>query len=140
MRFLIDTNVVVDVLQNREPMAEHGRKIFLAAARQQFVGCITAKEVADLHFFARKQFRGQENVDEEARGIIAKLLALFEVSDTTGSDCRAALGIQNGDYEDAMMIAAALREHLDGIVTGNERHFATASLPVYTPDKFIVLL
>ena len=65
MRVLLDTNVIVDVLQQREPWCESGKVIFLAIARQQITGCITSKEAADIHFFSRKQFKGEENVDEK---------------------------------------------------------------------------
>lgn len=49
MRILLDTNVVVDVLQQREPWHKDGEKIFLAAAMKQLTACITAKQAADIH-------------------------------------------------------------------------------------------
>ena len=72
MKVLIDTNVIVDVLQSREPWCRQGQEIFLAAANRRIIGCITAKEAADIHFFARKQFAGQDRVDEKARNVLAK--------------------------------------------------------------------
>ncbi len=72
MRVLLDTNVIIDVLQKREPWFEPGKELFIAIANKQFIGCVTAKEIADVYFFARKQFRGEENVDQKARGIIGK--------------------------------------------------------------------
>ena len=46
MKVLIDTNVIVDVLQSREPWCRQGQAIFLAAANRRITGCITAKEAA----------------------------------------------------------------------------------------------
>ena len=137
MKVLLDTNIVVDVLQDREPMAEYGRRIFLAVANHELEGYLTAKEVADIHFFARKQFKGQDHVDEKAREIVAKMMALFGVIDTTGEDCRSALVIDNGDYEDAVMIASAARSRMEAIVTRNPRHFAESKIPIYKPDDFV---
>lgn len=133
MRVLLDTNVIVDVLQQREPWFADGRILFLAAANHQITGCLTAKEVTDLHFFSRKQFRGEENADAKACTVIAKLLCLFEVIDTTAADCREALAIPNRDYEDAVMIAAAIRGGVDCIVTSNPDHFAPSSVTVLSP-------
>ena len=140
MKALLDTNVIVDVLQRREPWFSDGQKIFYAVANKQITGCITAKEAADLHFFSRKQFVGQENVDLKARQVMTKLYALFELVDTLGIDCQRAIAIDNNDYEDAIMIETATRAGLDCIVTRNVEHFKTASIPVYTPAEFATML
>ncbi len=137
MKVLIDTNVIIDVLQSREPWCRQGQEIFMAVANKKISGCITAKEAADIHFFSRKQFDGQENVDEKARTILAKLFALFEVLDSLAEDCQNALGIRNGDYEDAMMMETSSRSGVDCIITRNKTHFSGGSVPVYSPDEFL---
>ena len=140
MRVLLDTNVIVDVLQRREPWFSDGQKIFYAVANKQITGCITAKEAADIHFFSRKQFTGQENVDAKARQVMTKLYALFELIDTLGIDCQNAIAIENNDYEDAIMIESATRAGLDCIVTRNTEHFKVAPIPVYSPAEFAAKL
>ena len=137
MRVLLDTNVVVDVLQRREPWFSDGQKIFYAIANKQIIGCITAKEAADIHFFSRKQFTGQENVDAKARQVMTKLYALFELIDTLGIDCQNAIAIENNDYEDTIMIESAMRSGLDCIITRNPEHFRTSPIPVYSPSEFV---
>ncbi len=137
MRVLIDTNVIVDVLQSREPWCRQGQAIFMAVANRRIIGCITAKEAADIHFFSRKQFTGQENVDEKARSVLTKLFALFEVLDSLAVDCQNALGIRNGDYEDAIMMETASRSGVDCIITRNAVHFSGGSVPVYSPAEFL---
>lgn len=140
MRALLDTNVMVDVLQRREPWFVDGSKIFYAIANKQIIGCITAKEAANIHFFSRKQFTGQENVDEKARQVMTKLYAIFELVDTLGIDCQNAIAIRNNDYEDAIMIESAVRAGLDCIVTRNPDHFKSASIPVYSPAELVKML
>lgn len=140
MRVLLDTNVIVDVLQQREPWCESGKVIFLAIARQQITGCITSKEAADIHFFSRKQFKGEENVDEKARQVLSKLFTLFEVIDTLEDDCKNALAFPNNDYEDAIMIESAKREGIDCIITRNPEHFTLSPVKVYSPDEFLPLI
>ena len=137
MRVLLDTNVIVDVLQRREPWFADGQKIFYAIANQQISGCITAKEAADIHFFSRRQFKGQENADAKARQVMAKLYTLFELVDTFGIDCKNAIAIENNDYEDAVMIESAVRSGLDCIVTRNPEHFKVSPIPVYAPSEFV---
>ncbi|MCR5149361.1 MAG: PIN domain-containing protein [Eubacterium sp.] len=138
MRVLLDTNVIVDVLQRREPWFADGQKIFYAIANKQIIGCITAKEAADIHFFSRKQFVGEENVDAKARNVMTKLYAIFELIDTLGIDCQNAIAIENKDYEDAIMIESAKRAGVDCIVTRNLDHFKLSPIPVYSPSEFVV--
>ena len=137
---MLDTNIVVDVLQNREPWYVDGQKIFLAVANKRITGCITAKEVTDIHYFARKLFKGEGQVDYRARKVIAGLFALFEVLDTQSSDCRKALLSNCGDYEDAVMIETGLREKIDCIVTRNEGDYTASLIPVYSPLNFLAML
>ena len=140
MRVILDTNVLIDILQNRMPWAKNAVVIFRAAAGNQIEGCITTKQIADLHFFARKMFKGEENTDAKARQVISKLMELFGLIDTLASDCRDALGFDNNDYEDAILIASAAREKIDCIITRNTEHFRNSSVPVYTPDAFTAIL
>ena len=140
MRGIIDTNVIIDVLQNREPWSNAGKQLFLAIAGKEIVGCITAKQIADIHYISRRQFKGQENVDSKARAIISKLIALFEILDTTSADCVDALAVENNDYEDAIMISTAVRSHVDCIITRDKNHYRTSMLSIYTPEEAIELL
>lgn len=137
MRAILDTNVVMDVLQRREPWFQDGAVIFRAIANKQVTGCLTAKQIADLHFFSRKQFKGEENVDARARQVVGKILSLFELIDTLGIDCQNALGVNNGDYEDAILIESAARAGVEYIVTRNPAHYKTSSVQVYSPAEFV---
>ena len=140
MKVFLDTNVLLDILQNRMPWAEDAVVIFRAIAGKQIEGCITAKQIADLYFFARKMYRCEENVDAKARQVISKLMGLFRLVDTLAVDCQNALGVNNSDYEDAVLIAAASREKSDCIITRNTNHFMDSPIPVYTPSDFLTNL
>ena len=138
MKVLFDTNVIVNVLQQREPWFEAGSRLFLAVANREIEGFLTAKELADIHYFSRKQFKGQENVDRLAREIVSQLMSLFTVIDTMADDQTNAMVIQNNDYEDAITIAGALRTSMDAIVTRNKDHFRTDAIPVNSPEEMVV--
>ena len=43
MRALIDTCIVIDALQSREPFFKEAQEIFLGTANKQFEGFLTAK-------------------------------------------------------------------------------------------------
>lgn len=44
------------------------------------------------------------------------------------------------DYEDAVMAETAVRSEMDCIVTRNIKDFEAASLKIYQPDAFLILL
>ena len=67
-------------------------------------------------------------------------MAFMELEDTCAADCQTALGINNNDFEDAMLIACAARESMDYIVTRNTAHFNGSKVPVVTPADFVRLL
>ena len=140
MKILLDTNVIVDVLQHREPWRRDGERIFIAAAMKQITACITAKQIADIHYLIRKIFNGQAHADNLARQIIGKLLTIMELIDTRAADCQTAIGINNNDYEDAMLIAGAMRESIGYIITRNGEHFNVSSVPAISPVDFVAIL
>ena len=123
MKVLLDTNVIVDVLQQREPWRQDGESIFLAAATNQITACVTAKQLADIHYMTRKLLKGQPHADSLAKQVVGKLMTFIELEDTCAADCQTAMGINNNDFEDAMLIACAARESMDYIVTRNTAHF-----------------
>lgn len=136
MRVIIDTCVIMDAVQNREPFAEDAKAIFRAAANNWFTGCITAKSSTDIYYLTHRCTHS----DKDTRAILTKLYILFDVLDTAGMDVRRAISSNVSDYEDAVMIETAIREDIDCIVTRNTKDYSASSIPVYSPSDFLMLL
>lgn len=133
MRALLDTCVIIDALQSREPFCKNAQTIFLAAANNQFIGCITAKSVADIYYLMHRHTHN----DKAARTVLSKLFTIFDVLDTAGMDCRHAIPSAISDYEDAVTAETAVRTESDCIVTRNERDFQKSDVPIYTSEEFL---
>ncbi len=133
MRALIDTCVIIDALQSREPFKEDAEKIFLLAANDRLEGYITAKSVTDIYYLMRRNTHSEE----QSRKILASLLTLFAVLDTHGADCRDALVSPLSDYEDAVMVETGKRSHMDCIVTRNTRDYSKSDISILTPAQLI---
>ncbi len=136
MRAIIDTCIVVDALQSRQPFCVSAQEIFLSAANERFVGCITAKSVTDIYYLTHRLTHS----DAETRKILSKLFSLFQVVDTAGTDCTHALPSPVSDYEDAVMIETAKRCEADCIVTRNTEDYKLSSVTVYSPEEFLRVL
>lgn len=133
MRALIDTCIVIDVLQNRQPFAADAQTIFLAAANRQFDGFLTANCMTDIYYLTHQKTHS----DKDTRQVLSKLLYLFDLLDTTAMDCRHALLSNMADFEDAVMVESAVRCNLDCVVTRNVKDYGKAPLPIYTPAEFL---
>lgn len=133
MRVVIDTCVVIDALQSREPFYDDAKKVFLLCADLKFDGFLTTKSITDIYYLTHRQTHN----DKETRGILTKLCDLFGVLDTTSLDIRKAISSDIRDFEDGVMIETALRYNLDCIVTRNIKDFSKSPVPVYTPAKLI---
>ena len=136
MKALLDTNVIVDALQDRQPWAESARALFRAAARDRFRGCITAKACTDIHYLTRRNAHSEKL----ARDTLSKLFALFELLDTSADDCKRALLSNTSDFEDAIEIETSIREGVDCIVTRNIGDFKFSPIKVMEPDAFLTML
>ena len=90
-----------------------------------------------LQVFKVKQEKSNLEQDKDTRNILNTLFRLFDISDTTGVDCRKALSSEITDYEDAIMIETAIRSGMDCIVTRNLKDYRNTPIPVYHPADFI---
>ena len=136
MRILIDTCVILDALQAREPFAEDANNIFLAAANRLYNGYISAKATTDIYYLTHRLTHS----DKDSRDILNKLLTIFDVLDTMGIDCRRAIPSKTTDYEDAVMIETAIRSEIDCIVTRNAADYNNSPVKIYTPSEFLKTL
>lgn len=133
MRTVIDTCVIVDALQSREPFCKEAQSIFLLCANRQFEGFLTAKAITDIYYLAHRQTHS----DKATRDVLTKLCALFVLLDTTALDIRKAISAEISDFEDAVMVETAVRSGADCIVTRNTKDYAKAQIAVCTPEEFI---
>ncbi len=136
MKALIDTCIIIDALQSREPFNKDAEAIFLTVANRRCVGSLTANSLTDIHYLMHRALHSRE----ETKKVLGILFSLFEILDTCGIDCRKALSSSIADYEDAVMVETAARSGIDCIVTRNLKDYANAPMPVYSPADFLALL
>lgn len=136
MKAMLDTCVVMDFLQRRDPFADTARSIFMAAAGDQFVGCITAKSATDIFYLTHRCTHS----NQQSRDVLNSLLSIISLLDSAAVDVFHALTSETADFEDAVMIETAIRSNVDCIVTRNTKDYKKAPIPVYTPDEFLAQL
>lgn len=133
MKALIDTCVIVDVLQKREPFYKAAMDIVLAVSNRRCLGVLTAKSMTDIYYILRRSIHNEKDVRE----LLRVLFTLFDVEDTFSTDCQLAIGSPMKDYEDAIMVQTGLRVGADCIVTRNLKDYVLSELPVFSPEEFL---
>lgn len=136
MKALVDTCVLIDVLQAREPFLADSKKVLLASANEVIEGLITAKAVTDVFYIMHRYFHDNEKCHE----VIRSLYTVFTVVDTTASACLQASFSAVGDYEDAVMDETARANGADVIVTRNVRDYRMSSVKALAPTDVVALL
>lgn len=136
MTALIDTCVVIDFLQNREPFADAAHKIFRMAAAEMFSGCITAKSATDIYYLIRHCTHS----DKESRTKLNQLLTIVGMLDSKADDVFHAISSEVSDFEDAVMIETAIRSNVDCIVTRNTKDYKKSPISICTPEQFLKIM
>ena len=135
MNVLVDTNVWLDVILRRAPHYEASAEAVACLDGPDHAPYIAAHAVTTIAYLVERARDRQTSA-----GATGALLGRVGVAAVEGVVLRGALDSRVGDYEDAVVTAAAVRAGLDAIVTRNARDFADAELPVFTPRELIAAL
>jgi len=133
MKILIDTNVILDFLLQREPFLPDADRLFQAISDGQVVGYVTATTLTDIFYVARRHTQSLE----KARQAISGILTAMEVCPVDRHIAELALNSNCPDFEDAIQISSAVTQELDAIVTRDLVDFTSSSIPVYSPADLL---
>ena len=135
MNALIDTNVIVDVLEQREPFFADSSRVLDRAERGEYSAWLCATTVTTVFYLVRRHLGTEEAVER-----LRDLTAICAVAAVNHSVIAAALGSRITDFEDAVLDHAAVTAGADCIVTRNEPDFRHSSLLIYSPSQFLSVL
>ncbi len=130
MKILFDTNVVLDVLLNREPYSEAAIELFGAVEQRKIQGYLCATTITTVDYLATKVI-----CRAAAKTAISALLELFSIAEVNQAVLTLALNSDFDDFEDAVLYHTGYCLAVDGVVTRNGKDFKTARLSIYTPDE-----
>jgi len=132
MKILIDANVALDVLLERQPFYVSGAKV-LGLSKGGVELFLSASAVTDIYYIIRKELKNKET----ALTLLKNLLASADVASVTNNEIRRAIDLNWSDLEDAVQYAAGETIAVDYFVTRNISDFSAADFPVVTPDELL---
>jgi predicted nucleic acid-binding protein len=133
MTVLLDTNIIMDALQERQPFNNEAKEILLRSQNGEFSCCFTANAIADIFYLYNKS-RGLKT----ARSALNFLLVKYKIISVTHEDCINAMTIPIEDFEDALVAWCAKKSNVDYIITRDYK-FLNVDSPVKTisPKDFL---
>ena len=132
MRILLDTNVVLDVLLNRQKWLKSSGAIWRKSDEGVFTTYLGATTFTDIFYIVRRS-----RDIEIARRSMEVCLNAFTICEVNRGILEVAQAKLGNDFEDNILIACAEMYGLDGIVTRDKKGFKHAKIPVYTPDELL---
>lgn len=133
MRVLIDTNVILDILQNREPFFTDSYRALRRALENDAECLISASAATDIFYVLRKSLGSAQQAKEH----IDQLAQVVSFADVQGMDIHTALMRAMPDFEDAVVDAMAERSGASYILTRNIKDFTGSVVPAILPADFL---
>ena len=133
MKVLIDTNVIIDILEHREPFFKDSYKVIQLGLQEKFETIMSAGAVTDVYYIIRRSIRDAG----KAREKVNMLTNLIKICDTTSKDITTALIYNIADFEDSVVAAIAKREKADYIITRNESDFSGSPVKAISPAHLL---
>jgi predicted nucleic-acid-binding protein len=134
-RVLFDSDVLLDVLAQRQPFVIASAQALNTVTQEQVQGYVSGHAVTNIFYILRRQIGS-----EAARELLSRLLQRIQVASVTDEVIRQALQSSMADFEDAVTSAAANVAGLEMIVTRNTSDFVTSSVPAIMPEEFLATL
>ncbi|MFM7604003.1 MAG: PIN domain-containing protein [Prosthecobacter sp.] len=127
MKILIDTNIVLDLLLEREPFVEEAIALFELVETAVIEGFIAATTITNIFYILRKA-QGRA----AALQAVSRLATGLEICPVDRPTILQALSSNLKDFEDGIQFACAVLSQMDAIVTRDQSDFAGVSLPVWS--------
>lgn len=132
---VLDLNIVLDVVLNRQLFYLDSKAVWDASLTSQFDGRIVATELTNLYYIVRKQ-----KDKSTAKTAVDICLANFAIVPVDKIKLLVASKMTGSDFEDNVIIACAESNTADYIVTRDETGFAHSPVPAIAPADFAALL
>ncbi|AIN93701.1 PIN domain-containing protein [Treponema putidum] len=136
MRILIYTNIILDLVQDREPYSENTSRIINSCITGENRGYISSHSLVDLFFILRK-----DKTVEERKALILNLCKFFTI---IPEENKYFVSICNNhdwnDLEDGLQMQCAEAENIDYIITRDrENGFKNSPVKTINPEEFLKL-
>jgi len=133
LKVLLDVNVLADLFLKREEWLTDAVAIWEANRTGRIQCCALASNIDTLAYLVRRN-RAEDALAE--RDAVRVCLEALEILAVTGDILRDAVERSGPDFEDDILISAAVAHAVDVIVTRDGPGFARSPVDVHDPRDF----
>jgi len=131
-RLFLDTNIMLDLLGERNPFYEPVAKIATLADMDKIQIVASSLSYATVYFILSR-FENPEKVKEKLR----KFKVISEVSSVNQTIIEKGLNSGFRDFEDSLQYFSALEADCTIIISRDTGDFREAEIPVMTSDEYL---
>lgn len=133
MRVLLDTNVLLDIALGRQPFAQSSLAAFEKVRASGEMPLVAPHSLAIFYYIVGKAYS-----QKRAQLAVEDLLTTAEVGRFDHETALRSCELEMADFEDAMIVATAIENKVDCILTRNESDFSASPVAVKGPETFDV--
>lgn len=134
MRVLVDTNVLLDFLQNRDPFAEYAKRLFERIDIGELEGFIAATIITNIYYIVHRI-----SGINAAQDAIAQVLEDLYICPVDREILEQAMILNFNDFEDAVQYACGIAHSVNAIVTRDASGFIDSEILVVLPQEIDTL-
>lgn len=129
----LDTNVMLDLLGERDPFYESIAKVVSLADLCEIQIVVSALSYATVYYILSK-FESYKDIKEKLR----KFKVIAETSDLTDKIIDKGLVSKFNDFQDALQYHCALNNSCNILIARNGKDFKESDIPVMTPQEYLL--
>ena len=129
MRITLDTNIILDILEKREPFFADSYLVLLNALENGDLCMMPVSATTDIAYILRKA--------EDVKGKLLDFSFMVKLTDVTTKDFAEAMKTDMPDFEDALLAANAKHNKADCIITRNAKDYVNSPVKAITPAEVL---
>jgi predicted nucleic acid-binding protein len=130
---LIDSDVLIDFLSEREPFTKNAKEIVKKAEEKTINAFLAVHSITNIYYILRKQY----SASERKQGLLDLCRTIPVVEIGHESIINALTNNKFKDFEDCLQAECAGKVNADYIVTRNIEDYAHSKIPAILPENLL---
>jgi len=135
MRIFLDTNVLLDVIAQRDPFYRVAEVVWRLVESGKMRGFVSAISFNNVYYIVRR-FSGKKRAAEAVR----LLRGVFDIVPVNREIVDSAIDSQMDDFEDAIQYHCAVQSKARYLITRAPKGFPAGGLAVVSAEEFLSLV
>ena len=132
IKFFVDSDIILDLLAQREPHYIHAARLFTLIDQNEVVAYISPLIFANLHYLLKKQ-----TSNLLALKSLRKLKTLINILSIDERVIEQSLNSEFNDFEDAIQYFTAVNNGITLIITRNKTDYKRSKIDILTAEEFL---